>query len=245
MIQFPVAKIGKQGTWRQALSLFFVPIFVLLVLRWIFWEPFVIPSESMLPNLMVHDHILVNKHSYGIKWPFLDGWLWLYNPPQRGDIVVFRFPMNRDVFFIKRLIGVPGDTIKFQNGQITVNDQPWSIEPMQEGEEIKGIEQDPDYSLYLESIPGTDKKHIIRRSEISQHLDSEEKTVQVPAGKYFMMGDNRDQSHDSRYWGFVPEGNIVGRAGLIWLSCNETMASAPFLCDILTLRSERLFKKIQ
>lgn len=242
MMQFPRVKIGKQGTWKQALSFFFVPIFLFLVFRWVFWEPFVIPSESMMPNLMVHDHILVNKHTYGIKWPFLDGWFWLYNPPKRGDVVVFRFPKNKDVFYIKRLIAIPGDKIKFQNGQVTVNDQPWSLELTQG---LESIVQDPDYAVYWESIADSGERHLVRRSEVIEHLDHEERTIEVPLGQYFVMGDNRDHSHDSRFWGFVPEGYIVGHADIIWLSCNETMASAPFLCDILTLRSDRLFKKIQ
>lgn len=242
MFKFPREKIGKQATWKQALSYFFAPLFLFLTFRWIFWEPFIIPSESMLPNLMVHDHILVNKHTYGVKWPFLDGWLWLYDLPKRGDIVVFRFPKNREVFYIKRLVGLPGDEIKFKNGQVSVNNEAWPQQLLENPEEL---EQDPDYAYYWESIPQTEHKHVIRRNEVTQHLDHEEKIVKVPDGHYFMMGDNRDHSHDSRYWGFVPEGLIVGKAGVIWLSCNETMASAPFLCDILTLRSERLFKKIQ
>ena len=101
---FFLKKIGKQGTWPSALALFFAPLFFIFILRWIIVEPFVIPSESMMPNLMIHDHILVTKYSYGIKTPIGDGWLYKFKEPKRGDIIVFRYPENRDVFFIKRLI---------------------------------------------------------------------------------------------------------------------------------------------
>lgn len=247
MFHFPRPKTGKQGTWQKALSLFFIPIFIFMALRWLLYEPFVIPSESMVPNLLVHDHLVVSKYAYGIKWPFLDGWLWMYSQPKRGDIVVFRYPKNRNVFYIKRLVGLPGDKVTFQNGQIAVNDEPWSLESLDNlSTEFKWIDPDPDFSFFIESVAGgSDSKHIIRRQEVGEHLDSEEKTIKIQPGHYFLVGDNRDQSHDSRYWGTVPEGNIVGKASTIWLSCTETMASAPFLCNILNLRLDRLFKKIQ
>ena len=117
-------KIGKQGTWPQALLTFFIPLALVFLFRWFLFEPFVIPSESMVPNLLIHDHIMVKKFSYGFKPPMGDGWLWKFKQPARGDVVVFRFPENRDVFFIKRLIGLPGDEVLVQNGQISVNGKP-------------------------------------------------------------------------------------------------------------------------
>ncbi len=240
---FPIKKIGKQGTWSMALTLFLAPLILVFVLRWIIVEPFVIPSESMMPNLMIHDHILVAKYSYGIKAPFGDGWLYKFKKPKRGDIIVFRFPENREVFFIKRLIGLPGDRINVQNGQIILNDKPWILQSIG-----KGIYSDEDdFSYFLETIPsdlaGLPQEHLIRLSTTREHVDPLEKQFVVPPNSYFVMGDNRDQSHDSRFWGFVDEKFLVGRATYIWLSCEDTIPTAPMICDPLKLRPDRIFKK--
>lgn len=229
-LNFPRKKIGKQGRWPQALMLFFLPIFLIFSLRWFFYEPFVIPSESMVPNLYIHDHILVQKFSYGLKPPMGDGWLLKWSQPKRGDVVVFRYPENRDVFFIKRLIGLPGDKIKTKGMSLTVNDQIYHLEPMAT---IGELEED-----------NSEKKYIVRFDHSTGFDQTEEKEFTVPKKSYFVMGDNRFNSHDSRFWGFVPEDLLVGRAQLIWLSCEETLVSMPFICNPLTFRSERLFMGI-
>lgn len=235
-------KVGKQGTWPQAIATFILPIFLIFAFRWFLYEPFVIPSESMVPNLLIHDHILVKKYSYGFKPPMGDGWLFKYAEPKRGDIVVFRFPENRDVFFIKRLIGLPGDKITVQNGQISINDKPWVLNPLP-----SDIYDDEDeFNYYFEDTgSGEGNPHVIRLFKKNEHLGPEEKILTVPEKSYFVMGDNRDQSHDSRFWGFVSEDLLVGKADVIWLSCSETLASAPFICDPLRLRAERFFKTIK
>lgn len=241
---FPRQKIGLQGTWPKALSLFFLPIFFIFAIRWFLFEPFVIPSESMMPNLLIHDHIFVKKYSYGLKPPFGDGWIYKFREPERGDIIVFRYPENRDVFFIKRLIGLPGDKITVQNGQISVNSIPWAIEPI---EDQDFIDQDI-YNYFTEFIspPRVDgHNHVIRLFSNEDHIDQVQKEYVVPPHSYFAMGDNRDESHDSRFWGFIPENYLVGKASLIWMSCETTLASAPFICDPLRLRSERFFKTIE
>lgn len=232
-------KIGLQGTWPQAIGLFLLPLFLIFAFRWFVYEPFVIPSESMVPNLLIHDHILVKKFSYGLKPPMGDGWLFRFNQPQRGDVVVFRYPENRDVFFIKRLIGLPGDEIVVQNGQIQVNGKPWVLVPQNKEQS----ENEDIFNYYDESSSETES-HRVRFFSNLEHLGPDEKTFKVPQGSYFVMGDNRDQSHDSRFWGFVPEALLVGKAHLIWLSCEETLASAPFICDPLRLRRDRFFKTI-
>lgn len=240
-LPFVRKKIGKQGTWPQALSIFFLPIFLIFAFRWFLFEPFVIPSESMVPNLLIHDHILVKKFSYGLKWPLGDGWLTKWSEPQRGDVIVFRYPENRNVFYIKRLIGLPGDRVVVQNGQISVNDKPWALSSTQEN-------SDPDFSYFLEDIQPErldGESHRVRFFSKNQHVGSEEKEFIVPEKSYFAMGDNRDQSHDSRFWGFIPEDLLVGRASLIWLSCSETLVSAPFICDPSKLRIDRLFQNIR
>ncbi len=232
-------KIGKQGTWPQALLTFFLPLVLVFLFRWFLFEPFVIPSESMVPNLLIHDHIIVKKFSYGFKPPMGDGWLWKFQQPNRGDVVVFRFPENRDVFFIKRLIGLPGDEIIVQNGQISVNGKPWSLVPVD-------AETYPDEDIFNYYHENADDQisHIIRLFTKYEHIMPGEKKFKVPERSYFVMGDNRDQSHDSRFWGFVAEEFLVGKASLIWMSCEETLVSAPFICDPLRLRSRRFFKTI-
>lgn len=237
-------KIGKQGTWPQALSIFCLPIFLIFAFRWFIFEPFVIPSESMVPNLLIHDHILVKKYSYGLKWPIGDGWLMKWKQPERGDIIVFRYPENRDVFYIKRLIGLPGDKVIVQNGQISVNGQPWILKPSEEA----GYQDDTAFNYFVEHIQPErldSEDHIVRFFSKGQHLAPDEKEFIVPEKSYFAMGDNRDQSHDSRFWGFIPEEFLVGRASFIWLSCHETLESAPFICDPSKLRGDRIFKRIK
>ncbi len=237
-------KKGKQGTWPQALGLFFFPIFLIFAFRWFAFEPFVIPSESMVPNLLIHDHILVKKFSYGLKWPVGDGWLVKWKQPQRGDVIVFRFPENRDVFYIKRLIGLPGDKINVQNGQISINGEPWVLKPAQD----VGFQEDSAFTYFEEQVQPErpeDGLHTVRFFSKNEHVGSEEKEFIVPEKSYFAMGDNRDQSHDSRFWGFIPEDLLVGRASFIWLSCNETLESAPFICDPTQIRGNRFLKSIQ
>lgn len=229
-MNFPRHKIGLQGRWPQALTLFFLPIFLIFGLRWFFYEPFVIPSDSMVPNLLNHDHIVVQKFSYGLKPPVGDGWLFKWSQPRRGDVIVFRYPENREVFFIKRLIGLPGDKIKTKGMSLTVNDNIYHLEPLgMPGE----FEED-----------NLQKKYIVHFDQDSGFDQSEEKEFTVPANSYFVMGDNRFNSHDSRFWGFVSEEFLVGKAQYIWLSCEETLISMPFICNPMTLRSERLFMRI-
>lgn len=276
-------KIGKQGTWFSAIFLLISPLLIIFSIRWLLYEPFVIPSGSMKPNLLVHDHIIVEKFSYGVKLPIGDGWLFRLNEPKRGDVVVFRYPQNRNVFFIKRLIGLPGDRVKVQNGQITVNEQPWIIRAVPKG----GFPDEEEFNYYLESVPKyeifdsnfqTNKvisdaeaqkkdleerikkmetedlfkkfdnikanEHIIKLNAQQAHVDPTEREFIVPKNAYFVMGDNRDQSQDSRFWGFVPGKLLIGRASFIWLSCENTLPTAPMLCDPEAIRRERLFKRI-
>jgi signal peptidase I len=198
----------------------------------------------MVPNLLIHDHVIVKKYSYGLKYPIGDGWLLKWRAPQRGDVIVFRYPENRDVFFIKRLVGVPGDKITVQNGQISINGKPWVIQPVQ----TNAYPDDVDFNYFQETVSPErldHQAHTIRLFAKDEHLGSEEKEFRVPEKSYFAMGDNRDQSHDSRFWGFIPEELLVGRATLIWLSCEDTLASAPFICDPTKLRFDRLFQLIE
>lgn len=221
---------NKKGTWPQALFTFLGPLFLLLAVRWWLVEPFVIPSGSMIPTLLIQDHIFVNKLSFGLQKPFEKGFLAEWSKPKRFDIVVFRYPVDTNVYFIKRVVGLPGETIEMQDGKVFVNRE--AILPMAINKEIeKG------YEYFVEG------DHTVRFHS-GQIKKSNYASVQVPEGHYFMMGDNRDESSDSRVWGFVPMENIVGRPLFIFMSCDKTLPSARILCDPNTMRWNRFFQSV-
>lgn len=197
---------------EYARSLFPV-ILAVLLLRSFVVEPFRIPSGSMMPTLLVGDFILVNKFAYGFHLPVLDTKIIEVGEPERGDVVVFRYPEDPSVDYIKRVIGLPGDRIGYYNKQVFVN-----------GEPVKQA----GWETYIGEGAGssmTGSKVRVEQLGDVEHdilIDTSRGTVEgeftVPEGNYFMMGDNRDNSNDSRYWGYVPEENLVGRAFMIWMS---------------------------
>lgn len=222
-----------RGTWPQAFLTFFAPILLVVGVRWLLVEPFVIPSGSMLPSLLIHDHIFVNKLAFGVQVPFGNSFLTQWGKPKPGQIVVFRFPPNPDVFYVKRVIAVGGDEVSIKDGVVSVNGVEYPQQPLPS----TGFEEGFDY--YQET---SQSQYTVR------YLNKEDSFFgvrKVPENQIFVMGDNRDQSNDSRFWGFVPESHLVGTAQIIWLSCQETLASAQFLCDPSTIRWERLLKKAQ
>lgn len=222
-----------KGTWNQAILTFLIPILLVMGVRWALFEPFVIPSGSMIPNLLIHDHILVKKFAYGLRIPFMDRWLVKWSAPQRGDIVVFKYPENPDVYYIKRLIGLPGDRVEINAGRITVNGQVYALAPYA-GPLVNNRE------FYYFTENDTDKSYVVRF--LNEESSGDVQVYQVPENQYFFMGDNRDQSSDSRVWGFVKEDYLVGRASMIWLSCNSTLPTMTFVCDPSQIRFNRLFK---
>lgn len=192
---------------------FFPVLFVVLVLRSFIVEPFRIPSGSMMPTLLIGDFILVNKFTYGIRLPVLGTKLIDMDEPKRGDIVVFKFPQDPSVDYIKRIVGLPGDRIAYYNKTLYVNGQ--AIRQTRLGEFV-GVGQGASMTgaaLLNEDLTGVSHDILIRDGQPSVQGE-----FQVPAGQYFVMGDNRDNSNDSRYWGTVPEANLVGKAFLIWMS---------------------------
>jgi signal peptidase I len=190
---------------------FFPVLLLVLVLRSFLFEPFRIPSVSLEPTLLVGDFILVNKYDYGIRLPVLGKEIIPVGTPQRGDIMVFRYPLNPNVDFIKRVVGVPGDHITYENKTVYVNGEPAVQTHM-------GVEDAPDRfmprELKEENLFGVKHAIYLRDDVASDNLND----IVVPPHHYFMVGDNRDESSDSRTWGYVPEDNIVGKAFLIWFS---------------------------
>ena len=204
-----------------ARSLFPVLAFV-LALRSFVVEPFRIPSGSMMPNLLVGDFILVNKFNYGLRLPVLNTKVVPLGEPRRGDVMVFRFPGNSPddptigTDYIKRVIGLPGDVVAVQDNRVSINGVAVAYAP---GGVYVGGGSGMDMTganLLNEDLPN--HRHTVLEMP-GNGFDRRNGTWTVPAGHYFVMGDNRDNSADSRYWGFVPEANLVGRAMLIWLNC--------------------------
>jgi signal peptidase I len=192
---------------------FFPVILLVLVLRSFLYEPFKIPSGSMMPTLLAGDFILVNKFAYGIRLPVVEYEVWSVGDPQRGDAVVFRYPNDPSLDYIKRVVGLPGDEISYFNKTLTINGQEI---PKQPRGEYAGYDHElltPVINVHEETLG----KHTFNTLEQPAKLGLEGIT-RVPDGHYFVMGDNRDNSNDSRYWGFVPQDNLVGRAEYVWMS---------------------------
>ena len=189
----------------------FPVLFFVLMLRSFVAEPFRIPSESMMPNLLVGDFILVNKFAYGLRDPVFHNKLLQLGAPERGDVVVFRYPVDPSKDFIKRVIGLPGDRVAYRNKQLWVNGEAMPLEAA--GVYTSGGTA-PGVVYRFEEALGATEHHVI----VNPSRPAEDFEFQVPEGQYFMMGDNRDGSDDSRRWGTVPEGHLVGRAFLVWMS---------------------------
>ncbi|MDR5899855.1 signal peptidase I [Halomonas vilamensis] len=187
---------------------FFPVLLVVLVVRSFIVEPFQIPSGSMRPTLEVGDFILVNKFAYGLRLPVVHTEILDVSEPERGDVMVFRFPNEPSVNFIKRVVGLPGDSIRYEGKQLYVNGEAVPKALLEEGPETS-----PQQLLLAEEMGGAEYQVYNNPLDPGPQL----RTVVVPEGHYFTMGDNRDHSNDSRYWGFVPEENIVGRAFAVWM----------------------------
>jgi signal peptidase I len=178
-------------------------------------EPFRIPSSSMMPNLQDGDFILVNKFTYGLRLPVLDTKIVEFGLPERGDVVVFRYPVNPKENYIKRVIGLPGDEVVYSNKTVYINGE---LQPQERVGRFIGVgaAREMDGADHLRETLG-EREHDILMRPNQLGRQGEGRWV-VPEGHYFVMGDNRDNSLDSRAWGFVPERNLVGRAFLIWMS---------------------------
>jgi signal peptidase I len=223
------ATIMRQPTWVEYSGSFFPVIALVFGLRSFLFEPFKIPSSSMVPTLLVGDLILVNKFDYGIRLPVLNKKIVQVGNPQRGDVMVFKYPKDMSQDYIKRVIGVPGDKITYDNKRLSVNGVPVQYEPM---DDYLDDEHPVYYKQFQEKLPNQTHRILNDQAARTINLSAVEEfphhenctysydkfTCIVPEGNYFMMGDNRDNSADSRYWGFVPDQNIVGKAVFVWMN---------------------------
>jgi signal peptidase I len=221
-------RLLTQPWWLDWTAGLFPVILIVFLLRSFLFEPFKIPSGSMIPTLLVGDLILVNKFDYGVRLPVINQKIIANKEPARGDVVVFRYPPDPRIDYIKRVVGLPGDEIAYLNKVLTINGQRVETAPLPDfydedsrryaqhlSEKIAGVE----HGILIDKerpafIPGTQN---FPNSTACQY-NGEGVTCKVPAGHYFMMGDNRDNSVDSRYWGFVPDRNLVGRAFFVWMN---------------------------
>ena len=221
-------RLLMQPWWLDWTAGLFPVIAVVFLLRSFLFEPFKIPSGSMIPTLLVGDLILVNKFAYGLRLPVLGTKITQGTPPQRGDVMVFRYPPQPSMDYIKRVVGVPGDEVAYLNKRLTVNGKPVETSAVPDFFDEDAMR----YFKQFDEQLGEHRHRIITNADVPAfvqgasnfaHRDQCRYSVEgvvckVPEGQYFMMGDNRDNSLDSRYWGFVPEANIVGKAFFVWMN---------------------------
>jgi signal peptidase I len=221
-------QILAQPWWLDWTAGLFPVIFVVFVLRSFLFEPFKIPSGSMIPTLHIGDLILVNKYHYGLRLPVLNQKITEGRAVERGDVMVFRYPPKPSLDYIKRVIGLPGDEVAYLNKRLTINGQPVPTELVPEFFDESTMR----YSKQLQEQLGAVSHRLLNEDDRPAYIPGTEDfplkdhcrysfegvVCRVPQGHYFMMGDNRDNSLDSRYWGFVPDQNIVGKAFFVWMN---------------------------
>ena len=222
-------KLLAQPWWLDWTAGLFPVILIVFLLRSFLFEPFKIPSGSMVPTLLVGDLILVNKFHYGVRLPVLNKKVIANNDPQRGDVMVFRYPVDPRVDYIKRVVGVPGDEVAYLNQKLSINGQAVPTKALGEFYDEDSMRYVPMFSELL----GATEHRILVEPKRPAFFGGDQKSFpmhqncrylpegvvcKVPPGHYFVMGDNRDNSQDSRFWGFVPDENIVGKAFFVWMN---------------------------
>ncbi len=210
-------EVERPVPWYVDFSKSFFPVILfVLVLRSFVVEPFRIPSESMMPTLLAGDFVLVNKFSYGLRLPVLNTKFLSVGEPQRGDVVVFRYPEDPSINYIKRIVGLPGDHLHMLNRQLYVNGKPVPLDgPV---EPPYDVDPGPGYAVFREDLGEGGHVVQLRDPRLQAPYWPYSSDNVVPEGHYFALGDNRHNSRDSRYWGALPEENLIGKAFLIWLN---------------------------
>ena len=221
-------RVLAQPWWLDWTAGLFPVIVAVFLLRSFLFEPFKIPSGSMIPTLLIGDLILVNKYHYGIRLPVINTKVVENNPVQRGDVMVFRYPVDPRVDYIKRVAGLPGDEVAYLNKRLTINGQEVPTTPLPDFYDEESMRYLQQFSERLGEVEhrilvDRDRPGFIPAVANFPHRDActfsvEGVVCKVPPGHYFMLGDNRDNSQDSRYWGFVPDANIVGKAFFVWMN---------------------------
>jgi len=225
------AQDARQPWWVEYSISFFPVILIVFFLRSFLVEPFKIPSGSMIPTLLIGDFILVNKYAYGVRLPVINVKVAEVGSPKRGDVMVFRYPADPGLDYIKRVVGLPGDRIEYRDKVLTVNGR---VAPRRQIGDYQSRERLQYFPRFIESFDGAEHEIILEKEApayVGRVMDFRHSgncdynngglVCTVPPGHYFAMGDNRDNSSDSRVWGFVPDENIVGKAFFIWLNLNE------------------------
>ncbi|MFM8624017.1 MAG: signal peptidase I [Betaproteobacteria bacterium] len=224
------AKLLMQPWWLDWTAGLFPVIAIVFILRSFLFEPFKIPSGSMIPTLLINDLILVNKFHYGVRLPVVNTKIIDNNSPRHGDVMVFRYPPKPSLDYIKRVVGLPGDEVAYLNKQISVNGKPLVRKPQPEFFDADALrysrqfeERTADGSHSYRIIVEADRPAFVPAADDFKFRENcrysaEGVVCKVPPGHYFMIGDNRDNSLDSRFWGFVPEENIVGKAFFVWMN---------------------------
>jgi signal peptidase I len=228
----PAAVGYKEPVLVEYARSFFPVILIVLLLRSFVVEPFRIPSGSMMPTLLVGDFILVNKFAYGLRWPVLNTKFWQNDEPKRGDVVVFRFPSDETTDYIKRVVGIPGDEVYYRDKTVYINGEPMGQIPLGtytgegSGIGLTGAREG------LETLDGVEHEILVNPRAPDFPMGCNillRGPVTVPEDSYFVMGDNRDNSNDSRCWGFVPEQNLVGKAFMIWMHWDGRREGLPIV----------------
>lgn len=223
---------GKEPSWIEYSRSFFPALFIVLIIRSFLVQPYRVPTGSLEPTILPGDFIIVNQYVYGLRLPVTNTKIVKVREPQLGEIALFRWPSNPSIVFVKRVIGTPGDHIVYRNKVLTINGKEATQVDLGSALDVEVGASMP-ATLKLETLPNGITHQILIKKGINEGADFD---VTVPDGQYFMMGDNRDGSDDSRSWGYVPEGNLIGKAFGIWMSWDS---------DASNIRWERIGKVVR